>query len=196
MTDIHASVGHIILTGKITPGFADSDDPGDTPDTIPGVADITISASVPRVVVTADKSVIPLVPVKATLNAAGQLVAPADGVGTTGTSTAVTLVAPNQDSIVPNGWQWKASVVPAGGQSWEPFEVVFDGEPGDSTSIGEALVNGGPGALGALFVAAKVIHGTGADGAAVAPGDFAGVPVGSLVINVETDPHTYGIWTG
>lgn len=196
MPDIHASVGHLTLTGKITPGLADSDDAADSPDTIAGVATVTITASVPRVVVAADKSVVPLLPVKATLNAAGQLVAPADGLGTTGTSTAVSLIAPDQDAIVPNAWQWKASVVPAGDQTWEPFEVTFGGEPDDTTSIGEALVDGGAGGLGAMFVAAKVIHGSGTDGAAVAPSDFAGVPVGSLVINVETDPHTYGIWTG
>lgn len=143
MVDIHPSVGHLTLTGKVLLGLADSDDPGEQPDAGRLVADITITPSIDYVVVVADESVIALPPkVSASLNAAGQLVAPADGKGETGTSTSLQLIAPDQAAIHRVGWRWVIDIAPVDGVSFKPIQVFLSGAPGDQKTLGGLILAG------------------------------------------------------
>ena len=193
MTDVDVTVGHLTLTGKIRLGVADSDDVGSSPDSVPAVARVTITASVPRVVEVATKTVLALPTISASLNGAGQLVAPADGFTAVGSSAAVHLIATNQDAITPVGWHWVVAVEPIDGQTWAGFSVIVSGKPDSEHSIGQALINGDLTGLGAILAGAYVVEGTGTDGV-VTEADLEDVPLNSVWINTATDPGTWGLY--
>lgn len=143
MVDIHPSVGFLTLTGKVLLGLADSDDPGDQPDAGRLVANVTITPSIDYVVVVADESVIALPPrIQASLNAGGQLVAPADGKGEPGTSTSLRLIAPDQPAIHRVGWRWVIDIAPVDGESFAAIQVFLSGGPDESKTLGGLILAG------------------------------------------------------
>ncbi len=142
MADIHESVGHLTLTGKMLLGLADSDDVGDQTDVTAPVAVVSVRASIDDFVVIADESIVALPEYAATLNADGQLVAPSDGRSAVGTSTSLRLIAPNQDTISKVGWRWIVTVRPTDGRSFKEITVYVDGAPGDVRTLGGQILAG------------------------------------------------------
>jgi hypothetical protein len=142
MVDIHSSVGWFNLSGKVLRGLADSDDVGEAPDTRATSALIDIEASIDQFVVIADQSVITLPTIEASLDAGGNLVAPADGLSATGTSAVLKLIAPQQSTISQVNWYWTIRFRPAAGNSFEPFSVTVTAAPGESKTIGGQILAG------------------------------------------------------
>lgn len=195
MPDIHASVGHLTLTGKVLMGYADSDDVGEQTDATAAVADVQIKASIPRVVVTANEDVINLPTINGSLNGEGQLVAPADGKSTTGTSTSMRLIAPQQASISHVNWHWEVTVRPIEGTGviFEPITVIVTGAPGDAKTIGGEILAGHVPGLSQLLAAIDVT-GTGVDDELTLDDIPDGTPLGTVVANTAVTPTAFYIY--
>lgn len=193
MPDIHESVGYLTLTGKVLLGIADSDDPGEQTDATAAAANITITPSIPGFVVLADESVHRLPAIRATLNASGQLVAPADGQSTTGTSTSIRLIAPDQASISEVGWRYTVDVAPADGKSFEKFTVYLTGAPNESKTLGGLILAGHVPSLSQVL-AAIVVTGTGVDDALTLEDIPDGTPSGTIVANTAVTPTAFYIY--
>ena len=194
MPDVHASVGYLTVTGNLLAALADSDDAGNAPDTKGAIASVTIRPTITDpLVVIADKSVLMLRTLRATVDADGRLVAPADGESTTGTSAQIHLVAPDQASLSEVGWSWVFRFDPADGQGWAAFEVDVTGAPGDSKQIGDEILAGHARTLSRI-AAAIAVEGTGTDDALTLDDIPEGTPLGTLVVNTAVTPPTVSLY--
>lgn len=145
MADLPSSVGWLTVKGRLVLAIGDSTDAGSQPDLIPTIGTVTFTANVrgnDPLVVVPDSLMIALAPIKATLNANGVIVPPADGESsdpafptdddTAEEATGVVLVAPQQPDVLNiTDWTWTATLTPATGQKWRTFSRVFTGAPGD-----------------------------------------------------------------
>lgn len=193
MPDIHESVGYMTLTGKVLLGLADSDDDGEQTDASAAVATVTITPSIPGVVVVADESVVRLTTIRAALNASGQLVAPADGQSTVGTSTSLRLIAPDQAAISEVGWQYVIDIAPVDGKSFTKFTVFLTGAKDEAKTIGGLILAGHTPQLSTLLSAIEVT-GTGVDDALTLADIPDGTPSGTVVANTAVDPTAFYIY--
>lgn len=195
MTNVHESVGWLTVTGRSLLGIADSIDAGNVPDVLTPAANVTIKASIDRVVVIADKTILNFPPdgITASLDAEGRLVAPADGIGVVGTSTNITLVAPDQSTISHVGWRWEITVRPADGKAFTPYEVYITGAPGQEKSIGDAILSGDVPSL-SIQPSTIAVAGTGTDDALTLDDIPDGTPSGTLVVNTAVTPPTVSLY--
>lgn len=199
MPDIHPSVGKFTVTGNLNVGLLDSNDPGDQPDSRPlevGTVEIVPwrdgAPMTTPLAVLADESVLVLESYTASIDSSGRLVGPGDGQSTPGTTTRIDLIAPDQTAISENGWAWKFTFKPAKGRKWKEFSVFLYGAPGETKTIGRAVMDGDVSTL-ARVMAAVVIYGDSIETVTVAdvpPGTSNGALCILLPTGYEPDPET------
>ena len=125
-------LGWLTVSAAGIVGSADSNDTGLEPDYVPIVGTVTFTPTFTR-------------PIR--INSSGRFLAMAtinarfdsNGILTYDDQVDCRLIAPQWTELSDTEWQWRANIVPGGGQSWNSFEVLFSGAPGDRVNLASFL---------------------------------------------------------
>jgi hypothetical protein len=144
MPELPASVGVLTVTGTLLDIIGDSVDPDARPDALAPIASVTITNDAPTpLVAIAEETMLTLDTIEATFDAAGSLVAPADGKsGAPGSETEIRLVAPVQAAINHVGWRWIFTVRPLAPMDFQEFTIFVSGEAGQTVDLSSAVLAG------------------------------------------------------